>query len=563
VSHSPARESEPTDAYTLGWRAINRLIRRAYSWSGNERNNAFLNLGEGTFVDVSAALGFDFPDDARALAVVDWDLDRLPDLFVTNRNGPRLRYLRNQAGAGNKSLALRLVDPQGELDAVGARVELELEGGAAPRLVRSVQAGSGYLAQSSAWLHFGLGSAGRPLRAHVRWPRGEQETFTGLDGPGAFVLERGQGRAAPWAAAPSRAGEPSAEPSAGLAARREPYGRRIVLASAVPMPRLAITPSEGEDLTLFGVNPGGTGTGTGRAILVNLWTSTCAPCRAELAEFATRGAELQEAGIAFLALALEEDLTAARAALDEAKWPFAWGAAPRETIEVLDALHGAILDTDLPLPVPASFLVDAQGNWRALWLGRIDPAEFVAARELLALSPDEQRARATPFEGRWLHAARPFDGALLEAKLRLRGLGTAADEYTRAGIQVLATSPAQVLHGMGRDALERGRVDDALQAFRRAAEADPRFFQAQFDLGFVHQQRGEFPEAIAAYRAALRIDPAHEDARFNLGLAFLQSGDVESAERERAALEQRGSALAAELAGAIETVRKGAPPGGG
>jgi tetratricopeptide (TPR) repeat protein len=571
IEQKPGEPSEvdaATDAYTLGWYAINRLIRRGWSWSGYERNNAFLNLGNGTFVDDAVALGFDFPDDARALAVVDWDMDGAPDLFVTNRNTPRLRYLHAESGSGARTLALRLVQDAGELDAVGARVELEVKDSGADlaKRVQSVQAGSGYLAQSSAWLHFGLGPAGRPVRATVRWPRGGEETFAGFEGAGAYVLERGTGTARRFAPAAARApvalleAAPGSAP--GLAPPRAPRGRRIVLASAVPMPRLAITASTGQPLELFGIKPGGAGTGTGRAILVNLWSSTCAPCRAELAEFAGRAGELQEADIAFLALAVDPDTAAARAVLDEVKWPFAWASASSTAIAVLDALQGALLDRDVQLPVPASFLVDAQGNWRALWIGRIDPDELFAARALLAFGCEEQRAAATPFPGRWLRPAGAFDPTYFEAKLRQRGLAAAADEFARAGIQVFATSPAKVLHGMGRDALAQGRVEDALQAFRRAVEADPRFFQAQFDLGFLYQQRGELPQAISAYRAALRLDPAHEEARFNLGLACLQSGDVASAERERASLAQRGSQLAAELARAIESVQAGTPPGG-
>ena len=562
MSHSPVRTEEPDDDYVLGWKAINRLIRRGYSWSGNERNNAFLNLRDGTFVDVSAASGFDFPDDARALAVADWDLDGAPDLFVTNRNGPRLRFLRNRAGVGGRSLSLRLVQPDGDLDAIGARVELELEDGSVQRLVRSVQAGSGYLAQSSAWLHFGLGTSGRSKRALVRWPLGEEEAFTGLDGPGSFLLERGKGRAERWTPGDSRAplAEPTPGEEAGLALLRDPHGRRIVLASSVPMPRLSVVSSDGSSLELFGIRPGGGGTGTGRAILLELWSRTCVPCLAELSEFARARAELEQAGIAFLALSVDEDASAAREVLAQIGWPFAWASAPRETIELLDALHGAILDRDLPLPLPASFLIDAQGNWRALWLGRVDPERLAEDRELLDLLPEEMRERATPFPGRWAYPAQGADLGFFEAKLRARGFTAAADEFARARIEIVESSPAKVLHGFGRAALERGKIAEAIENFRKATEADPRHFQAFFDLGFLYQQQGELLEAISAYRAALRIDPAHEEARFNLALAFLVREDFEAAERERAALEERGSALAPELAQALEIARAGQRP---
>ena len=42
-------------------------------------------------------------------------------------------------------------------------------------LVRTVRAGDGFLAQSSKWLHFGLGDCDRLARVLVRWPDGSQQ----------------------------------------------------------------------------------------------------------------------------------------------------------------------------------------------------------------------------------------------------------------------------------------------------------------------------------------------------------------------------------------------------
>ncbi len=556
MSHSPTAETgDEVSDYIRGWTTINRLVRRGYSWSGYERNNAFLNLGEGRFVDASFVTGFDFPDDGRAAAISDWDLDGDPDLFVTNRNTPRLRFLRNETESGGSSLWLRLVQPGGNGDAIGARVELELEGGPAPRLVRGVRAGEGYLAQASAALHFGLGN-GRPKRAVVHWPRGGTEEFAGLDRGGSFVLARGTGRAAVRAPLdPVASADPSLVDAASAAWPDGERGTRIVLASSVPMPKLTVRSSAGDELTLFGVKPGSAGTGTGRPVLLNLWTRDCASCRAELADVAARFMELDESGLAFLALCVDEDADAARAAMEELGWPFAWGFAPRETIEILDALHGALLDRETPLPLPASYFIDERGNWRVLWLGRVDVEALLADRELGSATPEEMRARATPFRGRWLRPAEAVDVGFFERKLAVRGLASTAEEFSQARIQVLQTSPANLLHEFGRGALERGRVEEAIENFRRAVEADPNHFQAFFDLGFVLHQRGELAEAIAAYRAALRIDPEHQDAHFNLALAQLAREDLEGAGRELAWLREKESALAQELERAIELAR--------
>ena len=59
--------------YRKRWARLNSLVEAGNSWSGNERNYFFLNRGDGKFVDVSGASGFDFSGDGRGLALCDWD----------------------------------------------------------------------------------------------------------------------------------------------------------------------------------------------------------------------------------------------------------------------------------------------------------------------------------------------------------------------------------------------------------------------------------------------------------------------------------------------------------
>ena len=52
ASQTPAGEEATVD-YENGWASLTRLMDEGASWSGNERHCAFLNLGDGTYADVS------------------------------------------------------------------------------------------------------------------------------------------------------------------------------------------------------------------------------------------------------------------------------------------------------------------------------------------------------------------------------------------------------------------------------------------------------------------------------------------------------------------------------
>ncbi|NIP94146.1 MAG: CRTAC1 family protein, partial [Akkermansiaceae bacterium] len=77
------------------------------------------------------------------------------------------RLLRN-AGEGGHWVALRLEGRKCNRDAIGARAVVTLPGGATRS--KTVRAGDGFLAQSSRWLHFGLGQAESIEGLVIHWP---------------------------------------------------------------------------------------------------------------------------------------------------------------------------------------------------------------------------------------------------------------------------------------------------------------------------------------------------------------------------------------------------------
>ena len=109
------------------------------------------------------------PEDATAAAVTDFDLDGWPDLVIATNNN-LLKAYRNRGTSHNYPLVVTLEGRKGNPQAIGARVVVTRQDGSLE--TREVTAGSGYLSQSTANLHFGLEKDLSPKRIDVIWPDG-------------------------------------------------------------------------------------------------------------------------------------------------------------------------------------------------------------------------------------------------------------------------------------------------------------------------------------------------------------------------------------------------------
>ncbi|HYR84577.1 MAG TPA: tetratricopeptide repeat protein [Terriglobia bacterium] len=81
----------------------------------------------------------------------------------------------------------------------------------------------------------------------------------------------------------------------------------------------------------------------------------------------------------------------------------------------------------------------------------------------------------------------------------------------------------------GNALYERGRMDDAVAAYREALRLKPDYSEAHNNLGAALQALGRREEAIAAYREAVRLQPDYVTAWSNLGSAVQLQGDLNEA----------------------------------
>ncbi len=90
-------------------------------------------------------------------------------------------------------------------------------------------------------------------------------------------------------------------------------------------------------------------------------------------------------------------------------------------------------------------------------------------------------------------------------------------------------SPAAAAFRAGAAAQQRGDLEDAAAAYRRAIEIEPRFAEAHANLGAVLARLGRYDEAVLADKRALEINPRLTAARLNLGIAHYRAGALAAA----------------------------------
>ena len=399
MSPSPTEitSDEQFDTYRRSWQQITDLTRAGKSFSGRERNCCYLNTGSTRFANVSAVSGFDFDDDARALGLVDWDHDGDLDVWVSNRTGPQIRFMRNESPPGRHFVGLKLTGIQSNRDAIGARVEVELTKGSPRRLFRSVRAGNGFVSQSSKRIHFGLGERQEIKSVTVRWPNGRRESIQGVTADTHFEIVEGTGVA--------RKLQRPARGSHLMASKLEPLpaedSARLVLGRRVPSPRYLFYKSlSGESLSLD--------LGSSQPRLILLWSTTCPSCLKELARLAGEGSTLQGRNLQLLALNIDAlqsgsdgNSKTMAATLERIGWPYAAGIASKELVDSLEQARLSFVLKQGPLNLPTSFLFDAKGQLAVIYKGPVEPEQLSADLKLLSLSQAGIFQAACPFKGRW------------------------------------------------------------------------------------------------------------------------------------------------------------------
>lgn len=91
---------------------------------------------------------------------------------------------------------------------------------------------------------------------------------------------------------------------------------------------------------------------------------------------------------------------------------------------------------------------------------------------------------------------------------------------------------AQRAFAQGLQAQQLHRLSEALSFYHQAAELDPAFFEAQYNLGSVAAEMGNMRQALTAYENALLLRFESLDARYNFALALQRANYLSDAANE-------------------------------
>ena len=124
------------------------------------------------------------------------------------------------------------------------------------------------------------------------------------------------------------------------------------------------------------------------------------------------------------------------------------------------------------------------------------------------------------------------DQALLKAKSHAeKGEIEEAKKLYRDVLQALSLKPdyAVAYCNMGNALKEQGKLDKAIEAYRKALSLKPNFAEAYSDIGNALKDQGKLEEAITAYNKTLSLKPNFAEAYNNMGNALKEQGKLDEA----------------------------------
>ena len=517
VAKSP-EDTTPSQAYEHGWNALNELIRSDGSWSSYERNVVFANNRDGTFSEVSGAVGLDFPEDSRSFALADIDHDGRLEVILKNRNAPQLRILHNAMKDIGHSIAFRLRGQKSNRDGIGTAITLEAGN---LRQTKSLQAGSGFLAQHTKEIFFGVGKPESKLQATVQWPSGLSQQFHDLPVNHRIEIEEGSPTftAKPFTAPPQSYAQPGPQPAL------EPLPSVVDtwLIEPLKAPEFSLPDLAGKTRELRSF--------LGSFVLLNFWATKAPLCRDELTRLHQHRSVFAANKLSVVAINVDtaDDMQAAKSSATQWALSFPTLFATEDVAGIYNIIYRYLFDRRRDLAIPTSFLLDADGMIVKLYQGPVDPELLLQDIKNVPATATDRMQKALPLGGALYQDAFQRNDFTYGVALFQHGyLDAAAASFQ----QVIAQKPnnPEAYYNLGTLNLRRNDLQQARQYLEQTLKLRPNYPEAWNNLGMISAQQGQAEEAIQNFQESLRQRPNYAVALLNLGNVYRRQGAFDKAQ---------------------------------
>jgi tetratricopeptide (TPR) repeat protein len=550
VAKSP-EDASAAQAYEKGWNAINELIRSDRTWHGYARNVLFANNQNGTFSEISGPSGLDFLEDSRTFVLTDIDHDGRLEVILKNRNAPQIRILHNVLQEIGDSISFCLRGTKSNRDAIGTSVTVEA---GELRQTKFLQAGSGFLAQHTKELFFGLGSHREQIRATIRWPNGLVQHFQNLNANHRIQIEEGSDRFV----AASFASPPPGFTHAGQSPQPEQLPQAVdtwlIEPLKAPEFKLFDSAQKSHELNEY----------RGRFVLLSFWSAASTECIEQLNLLEKSLPAMEAASIVPVAVKVAgaNDLPTVRSASEKERFSFPVLSATAEVAGIYDIIYRHLFDRRRDLPLPCCFLIDQEGMLVKVYQGLVGVDKVLLDLHNIPSTAADRLRKALPFDGKleqdtferndFTYGVAMFQhGYLDQAAASFQQVITTkpdnADAYYNLGTlrlaqnnfaqarqyleQTLRLKPnyPEAWNNLGMIAAQLGRPDEAIRNFRNSLSERPQYVTALLNLGNVYRRERDFDNALKCFNEAIRLHPDDAEVNYSFGMFYAQQGQLEQA----------------------------------
>ncbi len=382
-------------------------------------------------------------------------------------------------------IVFRLRGQKSNRDAIGSAVTVEA---GSHRQTRYLQAGSGFLAQHSKELFFGLGTVEDTVRATVRWPSGLTQTFENLPVDRRIEIQEGANDflAQPFAVPPPSYSRPGDPP------KLEPLPTSVEtwLIEPLSAPDFSLPDLAGKLWTLQSLR--------GSFSLLNFWSTASPSCAEQMRLLRDSQRSFASSSLRLIGINVDDPRNPQTVPTFVAKEGvfFPTLLATPDVAGVYNIVYRYLFDRRRDLPLPTSFLLNKEGLIVKVYQGPVNPER---------LMEDVKSVPTTPADR--VRSALPFPGTLFLSAFQ-------RNDFT-----------------YGVSFFQHGYLEHAEASFKQVIAAKPDNPEAHYNLGTLYLRRNDFQDARQYLEQTVKLRPDYPEAWNNLGMVAAHDNQLDEAVR--------------------------------